>query len=99
MAQLSWSIQTSAGTTTFNGPTISDANMDRFLDWVWDAYPQYVDPDATPKVLKTKNNANLAAAYRDWAQGQWRGLVDQVKRFEDEPAAKSAKDKITKIDA
>lgn len=40
MANISFSIASAVGNVTRDGPTTSDAQMTRFLDYIWDAYPQ-----------------------------------------------------------
>jgi hypothetical protein len=98
MAKLSWGIDANIGTRTWNGPEVTDLNMDRFLDWVWEAYPQWVDPDDESQGLKPKNNANLAASFDDFAQTQWQGVKDNVKNWERNVAAQAAKDAVTDIE-
>jgi len=95
MANLSWGITANIGDRTWNGPDISDINMDRFLDWIWDAYPQWVDPDDETQGKLPKNNANLAAAYDDFAQAQWRGVKANVLNYEQMVASAAATDPIT----
>ena len=99
MAKLSWSAVTVDGTVTQDGPTISDAQMDRFLDWVWYAYPQFdldVEDGETPIPLP-RNNANTAKAVRDWADAQWRGTKANVLRHERNEVAEAARDAILDI--
>jgi hypothetical protein len=91
MAKLFFGAEAVTGTVTQDGPTLSDPNMDRFLDWVWYAYPQFQPDGVTPK---PKTNANVADAIRDWGLGLWRGTKANVLRWERDEAAQAARDAI-----
>jgi hypothetical protein len=86
VAKLSFDIQSNIGNLTVDGPTLTDAQMQRFLDYIWTAYPQ-LNADGSPK---TKNAANLANSYRAWANGIWQGTVNNVLSFEQQNAAVTA---------
>ena len=96
MAKLSWTIEAASGTVTEDSPTLSDANMDRFLDWIWYAYPQMDEAD--PPAPLPRNPANEAQAFRDWANAQWQGTKANVLRWEKTEAAQSASDGVPDIE-
>lgn len=77
MAKLSFSITSAIGTVTFDSPTLTDAQMLKFLDYIWATFPQ-LNVDGTPK---PRTNANLADAYRAWAATIWAGTKDAVLDF------------------
>ena len=92
MAKLTWTIETAAGTVSKDGPVIADEDMDRFLDWIWVAYPQFEIDGVTPK---PRNSANDAAAFRDWADFQWAFNKERVLNHEQNAAAQIARDAIS----
>lgn len=87
-----FTIETDAGTVSLSTPELGAAKMARLTDWIWEAYPQMTDDD--PPVLKPKNNANVAAAIRDWMRGNWQGTKNNVIRFEKVAASTAAADAI-----
>lgn len=93
MAKLTWQITTSVGTVTQDGPDLSDAQMQRFLDWLWYAYPQ-LDVDGNPL---NRTNANQAQAFRDWADTAYQGTKANVLRWEKQEAAQAAAEAVTDI--
>lgn len=95
MATLNWNITNAAGSVDFASPDISEANMDRFIAWVLYAYPQ-LDENGDPLPV---TNAVKAQAFRDFAQGQWKGVVANVKRWEAQEAAQAAAEAVTDIEA
>lgn len=95
MANFTWTVVTSNGTISQDGPTISDTNMQRFLDFVWEVYPQY---EADGETRKAKTNANLAASVRDWMTAQWNGTKAAVLQFEKAEAAKAAREGISDLE-
>ena len=96
MATLTWEITTTAGTVSESGPDISDANMDRFFEtWVLARYPQ-LDENGDPLPV---TNATKAAAFREYAQGEWEVVKAQVLRYEQQEAAKAAADAVNDIEA
>ena len=92
MAKLIWAIESAAGTVAKDGPVISDTNMDRFIDWIWYAYPQIDNSDPDNPVPKPRTPANEAQAFRDWADSQWLGTKANVIRWEKLEAAQAASD-------
>ena len=96
MATLTWEITTTAGTVSESGPDISDANMDRFFEWL--TAEAYVQTDENGDPLPV-DNAVRAAAFREWAQGQWEGVKAQVLRYEQQEAAQQAAGAVTDIEA
>lgn len=86
MAKLSFSIVSNIGNTTVDSPTLTDAQMQRFLDYIWATYPQ-TNADGSPKA---KNAANLAASYNAWAAALWQGTVSNVVSYEQALAAQAA---------
>lgn len=94
MAKLTWTITTSAGSVSQDGPVISEANMTRFRDWLWAWYPQY---EADGETLKTRNAANEAQAFRDWADAQWEAAKNKVLHWERQAAEQTARDAVTDI--
>lgn len=99
MAKIALALTSAIGNTTHDWPTLSDAQMTRFLDFIWDAYPQTTtttDPvtgvvTVTPK---PRNNANLVLAYRAWSNSLWEGTKANVLNYEREKAAQAARDAI-----
>ena len=94
-ANFTWEVTTAAGTVSQDSPTISDANMDRFLDYVWVVYPQY---EADGVTLKPKTNGNLAASVRDWMSFQWQDTKRTVIQWEKSRDAQVAIDAVTDIE-
>lgn len=92
MPQINIEIQGTSGTVT-RGRTFDAAVETRFLDWLWYAYPQ-VDGNGDPL---PKNNANLAQAFRDYADGLIFGSWTNVKRYEKERDAQAARDAVPDI--
>lgn len=91
MAKIALALTSAIGNTTHDWPTLSDSQMTRFLDYIWDAYPQF-EADGTTR--KTRNNANLALAYRAWSTAMWEGAKANVLSYEREKAAKTARDAV-----
>lgn len=90
MAKLTWTIDHNAATLSEDSPTVSDVQMDRFIDWLWYAYPQLDENgDVLPRTL-----ANEAQAFRDWANIQWLGTKANVIRWERSEAAQAASDAV-----
>ncbi len=93
MAKLSWTVETSAGTVTHDGPTLTDAQMQRFLDWVW-ATERQLEPDGTPK---PRTLANVTASVRDWGRSQWRDTKTDVRKYEANAAAQAARNSVADL--
>lgn len=94
MAKLTFSITSAIGNLAVDSPTLTDAQMTKFLDFIWDAYPQ-LNPDGS---RKTRNNANLAQAFRDFSAALWEGTRANVLSYEREKAAAAARDAVTPIE-
>jgi hypothetical protein len=95
MAKLIWSIETVQGNVTKDSPILTDPNMQRFLDWIWYAYPQFLPDGVTPK---PRNNANEADAFREWAAFDWQFVKERVLDYERSAAAQAARDSIAGIE-
>ena len=95
MAEFTQELVTTAGTVTTTRD-LSNANMLRFTDWVWVAYPQYEVDEVT---LKPKTNANLADSVRDYHEAIWQGTKANVLRQERLDAAKTASDGVPDLPA
>jgi len=79
MAKLSWTIAITAGTVIKDGPAISDANMARFVDWLWAHHPPLdASGDPLPRTV-----AREAQAFRNWADEQWLVTKKTVMGWED----------------
>jgi hypothetical protein len=98
MANLTWGLRSTPGDVDKDGPTISDANMVRFIDWMWYAYPQIDNTDPENPVPKPRTPANEADAFRDWATAQWQGTKANVLRWERLEAAQEAAGDVPPID-
>ena len=83
MVNFDLSYTSDAGTVTQDSKVYSEANGQRFLDWIWVAYPQidYTDPDNP--VPKPRTQANEVQAFRDFADGFYAGTKANVLRYED----------------
>ncbi len=86
MSKLFFGVVTSAGTVTHDTPELSNADADRFADYVWSAYPQFENDGTTPKA---RTNANLAdafrawaSAFRAWASALWAGTQANILGYE-----------------
>ena len=88
MAKLTWTIETTAGTVAQDGPTISDANMGRFLDWLNVWFPA-LDGSGNPL---PRTPARDAQSFREWADQEWQDTKDTVLRWEDELAHQAVPD-------
>ncbi len=86
MARISWTVEASVGTVTHDGPTISDEQMQRFLDWVWDEYPQ----TSADKTRLPRSAANMVAALYDWGRAQWVATKSDVLKSERRAAVQAA---------
>lgn len=84
-ANLRYTFVATAGTVIVNGPTITAGQETLFLDWLWEFYAPV---DGTGAKM-TRNSANEAQAYRNWAAAAWKGTAAQVrdwKRRKDQEA-------------
>ena len=72
-----------AGTVTQDSKIYSEENGQRFLDWIWVAYPQIDNSDPNNPVPKPRTQANEVQAFRDFADGFYSGTKANVLRVED----------------
>jgi hypothetical protein len=89
---------TDAGTISHDSKIYSEANGQRFVDWIWVAYPQIDYSDPENPVPKPRTPANEADAFRDWATAQWQGTKANVLRWERLEAAQEAAGDVPPID-
>jgi hypothetical protein len=72
-----------AGTVVYNAPDLSAPHEALLLDWLW---AHYAPTDTTPGSPTfgqplTRNNANEAQAFRNFAAAKWQGVQAQVRRW------------------
>jgi hypothetical protein len=79
MANFALSYTADAGTTSHDSKIYSEVNGQRFIDWIWVAYPQ-LDENGDPL---PRTQANEVQAYRDFADGMFAGVKANVLRAED----------------
>jgi hypothetical protein len=92
-AGLEWTVNSTSGSVTYTAPTVSDAEMDRFLDYLWDNFAP-VDENGDQLV---RNNANQATAFRTWAAANWQNTKRTVVDYERQRDADVARDAVTDI--
>ncbi len=95
MAKLTWTITVTAGVIAQDGPEISEANMQRFRDWLWVKFPQ-LDAEGNPLA---RTAAREAQAFRDWADVQWAVTKANVLAHEKHVAEQAARDAVPEIEA
>lgn len=78
-ATLEWTVNTSAGSVTYTAPAVSDANMDRFIDFLWG---NYAPTDPTTGETLPRTAGNEATAFRAWAAANWNGVKRNVLEYE-----------------
>lgn len=66
------------GTVTFNAPDLSPAHEAVLVDWFW---AHYAPKDPVTGQVLTRNTANEAQAFRNFAAAKWAGLQAQVRRW------------------
>jgi len=93
MAKFSVSFETAAGTVTVDGPTLSDAQMDRLINWAVYQFPQ-LDENGDPLPV---TNAVKAASLRELGESLWRGTKNNVLRHEANEAAQAARESVEDI--
>lgn len=91
MANLTFSLETTAGTVS---PTSPEFDQNRYLDWLWE---QYAPTDAEGNKL-TRTTANEAQAHRNHAAALWRGIKAAVLQYERNVAAEQARAGVTDIE-
>ena len=95
MAKLTWTIETSTGTVSHDSPVTSDANMARFIDFLWTNWPQMeVDSDGIETPV-SRTPAAEVQCFRDWADLQWLNTKQEVLEFERMVAKQAAAEGIT----
>ena len=103
MAKITWTIETAAGTVEESGSNVSEANMDRFIEWAWNIFPQFdaVEDPETFQMVPTpaaRTPANEARAVRAWAQKEWEYVKSNVITWEFATAEQAAKKAIVAPD-
>jgi len=93
MPKLTWTIETTAGTVAKDGPTISDANVARFVDWLYEFHPPL---DAAGNPLN-RTVAREAQAFRNWADEQWLQTKKTVLQWERQAAAEAAAEAVEDV--
>lgn len=83
-----------ANSVTQSSASYSDANGQRFSDWIWAAYPQ-VDENGDPL---PDTQANRAQSFRDFADAMFGGIKANVLRYERQQAAAAASSGVGDID-
>jgi len=93
MAKLTWTFETPAGTVTRDSPLLDGTDprtgkkhYERFLDWLWYAFPQLEADGETPK---PRTPANEAKAWQDWAKKEWNRTSVTVRQWERREAAQA----------
>lgn len=71
------------GTVVANAPTLTVQQEDLLIDWLWEFYaPTDTTPESPTFGQKlTRNAANEAKAYRNWAAATWKGTRASVVRW------------------
>ena len=90
MPELNMNFVATAGTVSAT-KTFNASIEQRYLDWLWYAYPQLEADGETPK---PRTPANEAQAWRDWFNKTITGTWNNVKRWEQREAAQAASDAI-----
>ena len=80
MANLRITFVGTAGNVIANGPDLSPAQENLFIDWLWEFYAP-VDANG---VKLTRNAANEAQAFRNYAAAMWKGTRSNVVRWKHE---------------
>jgi hypothetical protein len=83
------------GGTIDHTKTGSAQTEQRYLDWIWYAYPQFEVDGVTPK---PDTPANRAAAWREWATVTLDSTWTNVKRWEQIEAAREAAGNVGDLD-
>ena len=82
-ANLRFTFVSTDGTVNVNAPTLNAQQEALFIDWLWEFYaPTDTDPQSPTFGEKlTRNTANEARAYRNWAAAAWKGTRASVVRW------------------
>lgn len=86
MPNLRFSFIATAGTVTVNAPDITAPQEALFIDWLWAYYAPKDTVENSPTFGQplTRNTANEAQAYRNYARALWRGTRANVLRWKHE---------------
>lgn len=79
-ANLRYTFVATGGTVVVNAPALTAQQEALFVDWLWANYAP-VDAGGVPL---TRNAANEAQAYRNYAAAEWRGRAAEVRRWKRE---------------
>ena len=93
-AHFELSYTTDAGTITQSSKTYSEVNGQRFVDWIWVAFPQ-LDMNNIPL---PRTQANEVAAYRDFADDFYGEVLQKVLAHERQVAAQDAVDNVPPLE-
>lgn len=77
MANLRFTFVATSGTVTQNAPDLTALQESLFIHWLWDTYA----PTGAGGQTLTRNAANEAAAFRNYANALWRGTRANVIRW------------------
>ena len=94
MAHFELSYITDAGTITHSSKIYSEANGQRFVDWIWIAFPQ-LDINNQPL---PRTQANEVQAFRDYADDFYGDTKTDVLDSEKQIAAQEAVDNVPPLD-
>lgn len=92
-AKFDLSFTLGANTITQTSHVYADAAGQRFSDYIWAKYPQY-DVDGNPL---PDTNANRVKAFRDFADGYFQAIKNDVIRYEKERDAQAARDAVSDL--
>lgn len=99
MAQFTISYTSAAGDISHDSPAYSDANGDKFTDWLYATYPAYSEPDEDGNVtILPQTLARTAQAFRDWADAEHAALKKKVVHHIRHHAAQDAANAVPDID-
>jgi hypothetical protein len=97
MAKLTIQLETLAGTATYTGPEVTEANMDRFVEYLWGRYAPF--DDVPPGgFIKPRSPATEIEAFQNWGGRLWITLKDLVKKAERKTAQDAANAAIVDLD-
>ena len=85
---------TDAGAITQPSKTYSEANGQRFVDWIWAAFPQ-LDMNNNPL---PRTQQNEVQAYRDFADKFYADTKAAVLSYERQEAAQDAADNVPPLE-
>ena len=94
MAHFTLTYTTDAGVIDQDSKIYSEANGDRFVDWIWAAFPQ-LDINNNPL---PRTQQNEVQAYRDFADQFYADTKTKVLDHEKQVAAQDAVDNVPPLD-